>query len=223
MKTMWATQILSISLCVLNTHEAANAQGTITFNNPWIDNGVGGLSLAYFDGFSFGSGNRTQPFEGANHIGATGPSGYPHNGTPYAAFINTLGMPQYMKFAWTNAATFGDHSFLSGAPFGLVSADLADPVAPSLSPVSITFNGFKGNGLIVSQTFTVGGGGSSTFQTVTFSPDFVADLLRVEIPSPRWAMDNLVWIPEPAAGSLLVLGLLALAGRRRFFGRPNQR
>jgi hypothetical protein len=92
--------------------------------------------------------------------------------------------------------------------------DLADPVAPSLSPVSITFNGFKAGGVVVSQTFTVGGGGSSTFQRVNFGPDFAGGLLRVEIPSPAWAMDNIVWIPEPGTGALLGLGLLGFAVRR---------
>ncbi len=87
--------------------------------------------------------------------------------------------------------------------------DLADPVAPSLSPTGITFSGFKTDGSTVSQTFTVGGGGSTTFQTFTFGPEFAHSLLRVEIPSAAWAMDNIVWIPEPGSGGLLVLGLLA--------------
>lgn len=187
-------------------------QGTVTFDHPWATGGIGGASL-YYDrsGFSV----RVDPYPPAPHdtlarIGALPPLGYPQNGTPYVAFINTLGIPEYVVLAWTNAASLGS-SFLNGAPFGLASVDLADPMAPSLSPASITFNGYKDGGLLVSQTFTVGGGGSSSFQTVTFGPDFARGLLRVEIPSPRWAMDNLVWVPEPAAGSLLALGLLALA------------
>jgi hypothetical protein len=149
------------------------------------------------------------------HVGATGPAGYPHNGTPYAAFINTLGTPQYVLFARTNAAISGDHSFTDGAAFGLSSVELADPVAPSPSPVAITFNGYKIGGVVVSQTFTVGGGGRSTFQTVTFNSDFAGGLLRVEIPSPAWAMDNIVWIPEPNGAALLLGGLVFLALRRR--------
>jgi hypothetical protein len=120
------------------------------------------------------------------------------------AFINTLGTPQYVVFARTNAASLGQ-SFLNGAPFGLVSVDLADPVAPSLSPIGITFNGYRADGSMVSQTFTTPGSGSS-FQTHFFNPVFASDLVRVEMPSPAWAMDNVVWVPEPTTWTLLLLG-----------------
>ncbi|MEJ5238185.1 MAG: PEP-CTERM sorting domain-containing protein [Limisphaera sp.] len=39
-------------------------------------------------------------------------------------------------------------------------------------------------------------------------------LVRVEIPSARWAMDNLVWVPEPGPVGLLSLGLAALGWAR---------
>jgi hypothetical protein len=148
------------------------------------------------------------------HLGATGPTDYPHNGTPYLGFINTLGTPQHIIFARTNAASQGQ-SFLNGAPFGLVSVDLADPVAPSLAPISIVFNGFRADGSMITQTFTVGGGGSSTFQTFLLDTSFAWGLTRVEIPSPAWAMDNLVYnIPEPGVAGFLLLGLAALLFRR---------
>jgi hypothetical protein len=180
-----------------------------------MNNGVGGFVLAYYDCFSFRVTNRTPPFEYPAQIGASGPAAYPHNGTPFAAFSNTLGIPQVVVFAFTNAATFGDHSFTTGSPFGLLSVDLADPVAPSLSPISIVFNGFRADGSTVSQSFTVGGGGSSSFSRFQFNPDFASGLIRVEIPSPAWAMDNLVYyIPEPGSTSLLLIGLACLLGRR---------
>jgi hypothetical protein len=180
------------------------AQGTVTSDWPGIINGIAyhatwpeaGLMLRVIP----------QPpltRDGIQHVGV-GLAGHPYDGTPYLGFERREGNPDFVMLARAN-----------GLGFGLTSVDLADPVAPSLTPVSITFNGYKDGGLLVSQTFTVGGGGSSTFQTVAFGPDFASGLLRVEIPSPRWAMDNLVWIPEPAAGSLLALGLLALATRRR--------
>jgi hypothetical protein len=92
--------------------------------------------------------------------------------------------------------------------------DLADPVAPSLAPVSITFNGFKPDGSTVSQTFITAVAGSYLFQTFKFSSTFASGLSRVEIPSPLWVMDNIVSIPEPSAGVLLLLGLLPLAARK---------
>ena len=211
------TEIAAVRMVVfcLVSATTAHGQGTLTFNDPWVNNGVGYFSLVSYDGMSFGVGDRTWPYDNMRNIGAMGPAGYSHNGTPYIGFVNTLGTSQYQVFAWTDAASFG-HSFTNGAPFGLISVDLADPVAPSLAPVFITFNGFKTDGSMVSQTFTMGGGGSSSFQRATFGPDFSDGLLRVEIPSARWAMDNLVWIPEPASGSFLLLGLLALAaGHRR--------
>ena len=195
----------------------SQAQGVVTFNNPWINNGLG--SLGYSDGFAFRVVPPTPPptqIDPVWHVGAIGPAGYPHNGTPYIAFINTLGTPQYVMFIRTNL-TVGQPvppSFTAGDPFGLISVDLADPVAPSLAPIDITFNGFRADGSMVSQTFTVGGGGSSSFQRVYFGPAFAHGLVRVEIPSPAWAMDNLVWIPEPGGAALLSLGLLAWAARR---------
>lgn len=214
MKLIHLAKFVSPALLIFKCLTTASAQGTITFNNPWINDGVSGFVLGYHDGFSFRVGDRTPPFEYPAKIGAVGPAGYLHNGTPYYAFINTLGTPQSTIFARTNAATFGDHTFTAGAPFGLLSVDLADPVAPSLTPIDITFNGYRADNSVVSQTFTVGGGGSTTFQTFTFNSDFAFGLVRVEIPSPAWAMDNLVWIPEPSTAGLFLIGLLALAAKR---------
>ena len=135
-----------------------------------------------------------------------GLGGHPNNGTPHMEFVNTLGVPQYVTVSLTN-----------GSVFGAISVDLADPVSPSLMPVDITFKGFKLDGSTVSQTFTVGGGGSTTFHTYQFNADFALGLSRVEIPSPYWAMDNLVWIPEPSAMSLFLVGVGALTFRQRWY------
>ena len=207
-------RVLLTALVAAASTASLQAQGTVTFDQPGITNGVSGFSLDYYNGMSFRIGNRTWPFDIPAQIGV-GLAGHPNNGTPHAEFVNTLGTAQFILFAWTNAARFGDRAFTSGSPFGLLAVDLADPVAPSLAPIAITFNGFKADNSMVSQTFTVGGGGSTTFQTFLFNPDFAFGLTRVEIPSPAWAMDNLVWIPEPGTISLLLVGLLALVCRRR--------
>jgi len=208
------------ALLVLSGMVAVQAQAVVTFNYPWANDGLSYFGLGYFDGMAFRLGT-PPPHDGMRHVGAVGPAEYPHNGTPFVAFINTLGTPQYVMFIRTNL-TVGQPvppSFTAGDPFGLISVDLADPVAPSLAPIDITFNGFRADGSMVSQTFTVGGGGSSSFQRVYFGPAFAHGLVRVEIPSPAWAMDNIVWIPEPDSAALLGLGLLAWAARRFPRGR----
>ena len=190
-------------------------QGTITLDYPWFENGISGPSLFYdANGMSFRIGPYppAQPHDNMARVGVGTPS-HPNNGTPHMEFANTLGTFQFVVFARTNAASLGQ-SFLNGAPFGLVSVDLADPVAPSLSPVSITFNGFRADGSMVSQTFITPGSGSS-FQTYLFGVDFVSGLTRVEMPSSSWAMDNLVFVPEPGTYALLGLGLLFLGWRLR--------
>jgi len=189
---VWLGTVLG-AVCPACVH----AQGTLTFNWPWIDNGVAwpgiwpesGLVLKVIP----------QPpltRDAMGHVGAWTP-GYPTNGTPKLIFVRYESETDYVMIARTN-----------DLPFGLVCVDLADPVAPSQEPIDITFNGFKSGGVMVSQTFTVGGGGSSSFQTFYFRSEFAHGLIRVEIPSARWAMDNLVWVPEPRVGVIWILGIL---------------
>lgn len=224
MKAIFIIRSFGVALIVLNPLCTGYAQGRITFNDPWVDNGIGYFSLRQFDGMSFRANPYPpQPHDDMRHIGASGPAGYPHNGTPYVGFINTLGIPQSVVFAWTNAASLGQ-SFLNGTPFGLVSVDLADPVAPSLTPVAITFNGFKTDGSMVSTTFITPGNGATTFQTYQFGPGFALGLARVEIPSPFWAMDNIVVVPEPSTWAFwLIGGVLGAYGWVRNRNRSSDR
>ncbi len=110
-------------------------------------------------------------------------------------------------------------SLTNGSLFGLTSVDLADTFAPSSTPVSITFNGIMADNSVVTTTFTAGGGGSASFQNFLFGAAFASGLVRVEIPSAVWAMDNLVFgnvtpVPEPGTESLIAVGFLAFAMRR---------
>jgi hypothetical protein len=194
--------LTALSILIIRPIANVHAQGVVTFNQPWLDNGIAYSPLFFYSGTSFGVGSRVWPYDNMALVGA-GLAGHPNNGTPHIEFVNTLGTEQYIVFSRTN-----------GNAFGLTSVDLADPVAPSLLPVSITFNGFKGDGSTVSQTFTTAGGGISSFQTFQFNAAFASDLARVEIPSPFWAMDNIVFVPEPATASLIAIGLLALGGWR---------
>ena len=196
--TILATPVLALLSVV-----TVNGQGTVTLDYPWVASGIG-YYTTYYDqsGMSF---SVNEPYPGADMARAGAVlTGHPSDGTPHLEFVNTLGPSHFVELSLTN-----------GSPFGVTAVDLADPVAPSMVPVSITFNGFKTDGSMVSQTFSVGGGESTTFQTFRFSPDLGYGLARVEIPSSRWAMDNLVFtIPEPGSGSLVFLGVLAVAVRR---------
>jgi hypothetical protein len=209
--------LTTIALAVAVSEIAARGQGTITFNQGLDPGGLSGFSLGYFGGISF----RMDPYIATTyevrHVGA-GRTGHPNNGTAHIEYVHPADGLMGVVFAWTNAA-FRGQSFHNGDLFGLTSVDLADPVAPSLSPVAITFNGFKLDNSMVSQTFTVGGGGSTTFQTFQFNSAFALGLTRVEIPSAAWAMDNLVWVPEPSTAALFLVGLLAWAAGRRQVAR----
>ncbi len=184
------------------------AQGTINFNEPPIlYPSVGYPMKTYYEqGFWFQVVNSYQRPPISEMIRWQGSPGgaSPYNGTPYIHF-GRGGFDDHVLITYTNNALFG-----------LVSVDLADVFAPSLDPISITFEGYR-RGLYpdpwISVTFTVGGGGSTTFQTCYFPALFNSNLEWVAITSPRWAMDNLV-VPEPSTYALLGLGLLVLAARR---------
>lgn len=193
---------LSIALSFFSA-VLAHGQGTLTFDWPWVEGGISRV-VSWPEGQMLFQVNPRPPAaqDGIAHVGALTP-GYPGNGTPKIAFLRTPGNPDYVSFTQIN-----------GLQFGLLWVDLADPSAPSLTPVDITFNGFRADGSTVSQTFTVGGGGLSAFQTYQFNVDFALGLTRVEIPSAAWAMDNLVWIPEPSAMNLFLVGVGALAFRQ---------
>ena len=133
------------------------------------------------------------------------------NPTPYMIFLRQNSPGDYVSLSLTD-----------GSLFGLTSVQLADPNSPSLSPVSISFIGYLSGGGTVTNTFSTPGGSANTLAPYTFNTDFASGLTSVDIFAPKWAMDNLVFtIPEPAVGSLTVLGLIAFAARR--IRQSNQR
>jgi hypothetical protein len=129
----------------------------------------------------------------------------PSNGTPHLAWQRHDGLTDFVAL-----------SPLDESRFGLVSVDLGNPFGLSLQPsIDISFIGFKTDGSVISQTFTTPFNDFANFTTFHFGTEFASGLTRVEIPSQYWAMDNLVWVPEPSTYALLSLGLLAL-GLSRF-------
>jgi hypothetical protein len=111
-----------------------------------------------------------------------GAANTPGNGTPFMGWFRQYNPFDYVELSLTNGSTFG-----------LTSVQLADPVNPSLSPVSISFIGYPAVGSAVTNTFTTSGPGPSTFATYTFNAEFSSGLSRVDILAPRWAMDNLAF------------------------------
>jgi len=137
--------------------------------------------------------------------GGDGSVGWPDNGTAYvqATLTSTL------KF-----------SSLDAIPFDLVSVDLAEYSSVVSEPVTVQFVGYRADGTTVRIDLTTDGvfdgpGPVADFQTFTFDDRF-RGLLRVEIPSEGWSLDNLrLAIPEPSGVALLALGAGCFLVRRR--------
>jgi hypothetical protein len=177
---------------------AVNGQGTINFDahNNWVGTHYVESGVLFQVVLPNGG---TYDYMGITY----GADNTPRNGTPFMEW-----------FRQNNAYDYVSLSLSSGSLFGLTSVQLADPQNPSLSPVSISFIGYPAIGSNATNTFTTPGPGPSTFATYTFNAQFSSGLSRVDILAPRWAMDNLVFtVPEPSAGSLLLVGLLALSWR----------
>jgi hypothetical protein len=125
-------------------------------------------------------------------------------------------------------ALFGDSlavSTWSGQRFALVSVDLAEFSILYQTPLTVTFIGYRPDGSTVMTEFVTdgiidGSGPLADFQTFNFDSRF-ADLVRVEIPTYGWSLDNMMFsqVPEPAAVALLVVGGLLFWALRTCLGR----
>lgn len=97
--------------------------------------------------------------------------------------------------------------------FGLYSVDLAEFSTLYAYPATVQFVGYRPDGSTVTTEFITDGimdgtGPLEDFQTFHFDDRF-ADLVRFEVPTYGYAMDNLVFydvIPEPSVGTLVILG-----------------
>jgi hypothetical protein len=98
-------------------------------------------------------------------------------------------------------------------------------------PKTVQFVGYRFDGMIVTADFTTdgvidGSGPVADFQTFYFDQRF-SDLLRFEVPSYGYALDNLVFydvVPEPRVWSLLAVAgaMLGLRFIRRKRGLPGE-
>ena len=134
-----------------------------------------------------------------------GRSGFPENGTAYI-----------IQGAFDSLACTADFG-----RFGLYSVDLSEFSILYQEPKVIQFVGYKPGGQIVTTEFTTDGiidgtGPLEDFQTFYFDSRF-EDIIRLEVPTPGIALDNLVVqsVPEPQTGLLLLTAAAVLF--RRFF------
>ena len=179
------------SLATVNMN-AAHGQGTIEFSGR-----VSVYGTNYYEqGMWFRVAVQPGDYDSMGIISGNQGGNLATNGTPFMDFFRQLNPSDYVLFSLTN-----------GYSFGLTSVYLGDPLAPSPSPVPISFIGFLSNGSTVTNTFTTPGNNANSLLNYTFTSAFASGLTSVDIFAPRWAMDNLVFtVPEPAAVSLFLLG-----------------
>jgi len=199
MKTKQTTQLIrfvgTILLGVLTP--ATLGQGTINFNEPWIYSGQVIYENYYEQGFWFRREMITPSGFPYDPVRRTSGEGGVQSDSPFLIHSATRTVPDTLAF-----------SRVDGRSFGLISIDVAGPDQYLGQPESITFNGIRPDGSSISTVFDASG--VTSFQTFYFDSSFASGLARMEIPSTRWALDNIVFVPEPDVASLLGLGALAL-------------
>jgi hypothetical protein len=188
--------LLALLLALCN----ARAQGTVNFDaHPNFD-GTNYVELGMQFRLIIPQGSSYDP------IGITyGAGNTPGDGTPFMWW-----------FRQSNPYNYAELSLTNGSMFGFTSVLLADPTAPSPSPVPISFVGYFVGGSTITNTFDTPGNGATTFSAYDFSSGFASGLTKVDIFAPRWAMDNLAFtVPEPSCCVLLALGVASFVLRRR--------
>lgn len=202
-KRLFRASWMAVALVLISGH--GFAQGflrTVTFDAPRVPPGNNiGFTYYYEDSVTF-----TPIAVGEQFVRAGGGvSFFPENGTTYIlqGFNNTL-------------AGYRDQ-LPTPSHFGLYSVDLSEFSTLYDFPRTIQFVGYLFDGSTVSTEFTTDGiidgtGLLADFQTFYFDSQF-NDIVRFEVPTHTYAMDNLVFfdvIPEPTTGALLIVGGVTL-------------
>lgn len=209
---MCSSRSIFVGVCaLLLSLRAASAQGTferltVTFDGPPHQPPGTQYGVNYYRE----SGVWFVPVPGADSFVRNGGGilGYPDNGTAYLQ----AGLGSSLMFGLDD-----------GSSFDPVSVDLAEYSDIVHDPVTVQFVGYRQDGTVVTDDITTAGvfnGVAPVFQTFSFSPEF-SGLVRVEIPTIAWSLDNLVLsVPEPSTGALMgigatLLGLRWLRGSKR--------
>lgn len=176
------------------------------------------------------------------NLSAVGVRNYQESGVSFSAMTNQAGYSgfsripaRYYEFGYPYNGT----AYIQGSPFapvvvtlaeagvfGLFSIDLAEHNLTTPNALTVQFVGYFADGSSVLSSFTTDGlirvPGTPDFQTFYFGPEFRWGLTRVEILPTGGSLDNLaVFIPEPSAPVLCLLGAAALWGCRP--PRPGRR
>lgn len=209
----WLSTVV-VALGFLVNH--GSAQGvflrTITFDShPVVQPGWNvGVTYYYEDSMTF---RPMSPEEQFTRAGAGQADFFPDNQTGY------LLQSRFDSLSGTRGGI---------SRFGLSSVDLSEFSTLYNFPRVVQFIGYRSDGSVVTTEFTTDGiidgtGPLSDFQTFYFNKEF-SDLVRFEVPSNTYAMDNLVFfdvVPEPGVTALGLLGGVILAGWRLIRRNPK--
>lgn len=214
----WRAPLTVVGVTVLSI-VLSHAQGTlqITFDEPPERPGTQHGVTEYFEsGMWF---KPVGPYDPGNQFARNGGGipYYPDNGTTYlqAALGESLML-----------------SFTDSSAFDLVSVDLAEYSTAVADAVTVPFVGYRPDGSTVTAYFTTDGiidgtGPLADFQTFHFGQEF-SGLIRVEIPTYGWSLDNLVVaVPEPGSGILFIVAVFTFwwvkgkSGAERSHSQPR--
>lgn len=210
-----ALVFLTLLVPIGQTQGQGTLQWTVTFEGPpyLLSDSAVAVQYYYEQGMVF------EPIAQNGRFGRSGGAeavtAFPRNGTAYieASFGYSLSVSSFF-----------------GARFGLVSVDLAEFSTLYQTPLAVQFVGYKPDGSVVMTEFVTdgiidGAGPQNDFETFYFDARF-ADMVRVEVPTYRWSLDNMVFsnvVPEPTTGTVLLLGGAGLWFLARRKNRTRQR
>lgn len=187
----------SLLFTLLRSEAQGTLQWNVTFDGSPPIAGSSEVAISYYSE----QGMEFRPI-GNGQFGRSGGAAsdfFPRNGSAYLV----------AAFGYSLAATS-----LDGQRFGVVSVDLAEFSTLYQTPLTVEFVGYRPDGSTVSTAFVTdgvidGAGPLADFQTFYFDSQF-ADVVRVELPTFGWSLDNMVFsqIPEPALSALLIVGAL---------------
>ena len=189
MKTERTIRLFSAVFVILVTTVSLLQAEAIEFDPPLIPGGAKRVDEWLEQGMRFTGPNGFSQYDSGRDM-------CPDNGSAYLHFAN--GPKQTLMF-----------KFVDSTPFALVSVDLAEYSTHFAEPMNIRFDCHKTDGTVQTTNFGVDGvidgpGGILDFETFAFDPEFT-DIVRVDVPTTTYSMDNLVFTRLPGYETLIGL------------------